>query len=325
MCTAICYGNRFFGRTLDYERSFGESLILAPRNCLTLDGGQAKYTAFGVGVIDMGEILFFDGVNECGLGGAALNFRGYAHYHNFTGGRGEVDSSRLISYVLGSCRNVGEARDFLSSVRLTREEGRESSPLHWIFSDGRESIVYESEKGGAYVRENPVGILTNSPSLDYHLTRLADYANLTDTSPRLGQNHSNIKLYSRGLGAFGLPGDFSSSSRFVRAHFVRENIREYRQNALFDSTNMRDGGVLSFFHILDSVSVPNGCVVTDEGRDVLTLYSSCIDLTEQIYYFKSYNSPTIRGVKLTQSLCRLDEIKTMSLYKAEPIKLCEFM
>ena len=268
MCTAVCYGNRFFGRTLDYERSYGESIVFAPKNCLTFDSREAKYAILGVGVMNMGEVLFFDGVNECGLGGAALNFCGFSHYPEFSGEKREVDSSRLISLVLGSCRNISEARDLLSKTIVTREEGREHSQLHWIFTDGRESLVYESEVDGVHLRENPVGILTNAPSLDYHLTRLADYATLTPNAPKERQNYDDIKIYSRGLGAFGLPGDFSSSSRFVRAFFLRENIREHRQNALFDSGNMRDGGALSLFHILDSVSVPNGCVITDEGREV---------------------------------------------------------
>ena len=72
-----------------------------------------------------------------------------------------------------------------------------------------------------------------------------------------------------------------------RATFVKNHI----------SADGADG-VTRFFHIMDSVSVPRGCVITDEGREVETVYTSCVELDELTYYFKTYSDSKIRAVPI---------------------------
>jgi choloylglycine hydrolase len=134
--------------------------------------------------------------------------------------------------------------------------------------------------------------MTNSPSLDHHAVRAAEYSYL---SPERGDNtlapEIKLAVMSRGLGAYGMPGDFSSNSRFIRALFMKNHTRV---------------GVCSeverFFHIMDSVSVPLGAVLTDEGRAVYTVYTSCMDTRSGIYYFTTYQNRGIRAVKLSEAV-----------------------
>ena len=140
-------------------------------------------------------------------------------------------------------------------------------------------------------------MLTNSPEFTYHTARLADFMQLTAAYPENKLTDKELSPYSRGMGAMGLPGDFSSSSRFIRAFFVKENIRP-----LDDGTdkNLRD--INCFFHAMSAVSVPYGCVLNREGEAFYTRYTCLADLEELTYYVKTYSNPTPRAVKLTEQM-----------------------
>lgn len=311
MCTAIKFDERFFGRTLDFERSFGEELIVTPREKIRIGDAKNRYAIMGIGVKNGGTPLYFDGVNEWGLASAALNFPGRAVYHKASDGKTGVPSAHLISLALGFCRSVSEARDMLSKICITDDGADEKTPptpLHWMIADGRESIVVESVADGLRVYDDPVGVLTNSPEFPYQLTRLADYSALRAENP--SESFSGLPLYSRGMGAIGLPGDFSSASRFVRAGFVKENT--------VTVTDML-GEISRLFHILSSVAVPPGCVITDEGAPVLTLYTACADLEEPAYYLTAASCRAIRRMKLTDKLSSADRILTFPIYRDEII------
>ena len=100
-----------------------------------------------------------------------------------------------------------------------------------------------------------------------------------------------LRIYSRGMGAMGLPGDFSSSSRFVRAVYAKNNTSP---TVLGDVRS----ALSAFFHIMDTVNVPNGCILTDTGERVRTVYTSAMDLSRLVYYFREYDSERIFSVKL---------------------------
>ena len=300
MCTAIRFNKDFFGRTLDFERSFDEELIITPRESVRLLDSVNRYAIMGIGAVWEGHPLYFDGVNEWGLASAALNFPGYASYGSKGEGRA-VESGRLISFILGFCRSVSEARDMLGSVEIIADEG--AVPLHWIVCDGREAMVVESVADGLKLYDNPVGVLTNSPPFPYHLTRLADISHLTPTSPTSAG--VGTRIYSRGMGAIGLPGDFSSSSRFLRASFIRERspLSEDRSEAV----NMA-------FDILSSLSVPRGCVITDDGEIAYTRYTAVIDMAEPGYYLTTASCRTVGRISLTEEMMTSDHIITRPMY-----------
>jgi choloylglycine hydrolase len=312
MCTAIKFDERFFGRTLDFEHSFGEELIVTPRDRMHIGESVNRYAIMGIGVKNGHTPLYFDGVNEWGLASAALNFPGCAVYHSIGEGKRGVSSAHLISLILGFCRSVSEARDMLGNIFISDEGADKSIPptlLHWIVADSREAIVVESVSEGLRIYDDPIGVLTNSPDFPYQLTRLSDYPSLTAKNPE--STAFDLPLYSRGMGAIGLPGDFSSTSRFVRAGFVKENTITEES----DTT----GEISRLFHILGAVSVPPGCIVTDEGKAVSTIYTACADLEEPAYYLTTSSCRTIRKISLTDELSQANEISTHPIHRKEII------
>lgn len=288
MCTAMSYQShdRYFGRTLDYEVSFGESVVNTPRkfpiSYRELPRMERHYAMVGMATVAEGMPLYYDAVNENGLAMAGLLFAGYGTYAPYAEGKKNVASFELIPWVLGQCADLREVRLLLeqSNLRaLSFSKSLPATPLHWMISDRTRSIVVESVREGLRIYENPVGVLSNSPPFDRQLLRLEDYTRLTP-EPTRG--------YSRGLGAFGLPGDWSSGSRFVRAAFTRKFGRCAPDEA---------ESVSHFFRMLQTVAVPKGCVRTAEG-DAYTRYTSCCNQDQGIYYYSTYGDPRIMAVPL---------------------------
>lgn len=305
MCTALTYKTKdfYFGRTLDYECSFGEEVTVTPRNFklpLRHMGTMEKhYAIVGMAHIADGFPLYYDAVNEMGLCIAGLNFVGGAHY-----GAGDPDLKKVsyfefIPYILGRCASVVQARveiERISIVGTPFSEDLPVSKLHWIIADREGAITVEAVEDGVRVYDNPVGVLTNAPSFDKQLFSLNDYMSL---SPRTPQNSFSEKLslnaYSRGMGAIGLPGDVSSRSRFVRAAFVKLNSR---------SGEGEDESVGQLFHILGSVEQVRGCCEVGKGKFEITQYSSCCNADKGIYYYTTYSNRQINAVDMRA--CELD-------------------
>lgn len=312
MCTAIKFGKRFFGRSLDFEKSFGEELVIVKRGAIRLLNSENRYAMMGVGVISSGEPLLFDGVNEWGLCCAALNFPGYAVYSDNCNEGTAIPSSKLISFALGLCRSVGEVREMLGKICISGEFADEKTPptpLHWMFADGREAITVESVKEGLRVYENSIGVLTNAPDFNYHMTRLADFSALQAENPDRCFTHS--PPYSRGMGAIGLPGDFSSSSRFVRATFIKENMREV--------SGEKSSDISRLFGAFSSLEVPLGCVLTDEGESVLTRYTAVIDMESPAYYLTTTSCRTVMRLELSDIDEDKGKIYSVPFYREEMI------
>ena len=305
MCTAIRFNSRYFGRTLDFERSFGEELVVTPRGIMPIMESWNRYAMMGVGVVMNGIPMYFDGVNEWGLAAAALNFPRCAVYRSDDRSGTGIPSAFLISHILGLCHSIREAVDMLGKVAITDRvvESVSPSPLHWILADGRESVVIESVESGIHIYDNPHGVLTNSPELPYHLTRVQDYASL-------GVRNPERDMYSRGMGAVGLPGDFSSSSRFVRAAFLGKNCFGER-----DTDGV--GDLHRAFSMLGNLSVPIGAVITDEGKPAFTMYSAIVDMERPGYYLTTATCSAISHIALTDKLSNGTEIQSYPIYREE--------
>ena len=304
MCTAITYktADAYFGRTLDIECSYGEEVIVTPRgfdfSFRHTKGEGSHYAIIGMGTVRDGYPLYYEAANEHGLGVAGLNFPTNACYFPLQEGKENVAPFELIPCLLGRCKNVKEAREYLCCLHLCNTPFSENlplSPLHWMVADKDACLVVESLADGLHVYENPVGVLTNNPPFSYHVTHLCDYMTLSKEPPvaHLGKNF--LTPYSRGMGAMGLPGDLSSASRFVRAAFVRENAVCEGDEA---------ASVSQFFHILGAVEQVRGCVRLEDGRQELTAYTSCINLDRGIYYYTTYDNRAISAVDLHK--CDLD-------------------
>ena len=299
MCTAATYHTKdhYFGRTLDYEVSYGEEVVVTPRNYpfrFRHTGSlSSHYAIIGMATVAGGCPLYYDAVNEKGLGIAGLNFPGNADYKPMAEGKDNVATFELIPWLLGQCATVGEARGLLERMNLADTPFGPQfpvSPLHWILTDLEGAITVESVREGIRIYDNPVGILTNNPPFDYQMTNLTNYMSLSTEPP---ENHFSDRLeltpYSRGMGMLGMPGDLSSASRFVRAAFTK-------LHALSGETESES--VSQFFHILGSVEQPRGCVHMGEGKYEITIYTSCCNMERGIYYYTTYENSQITGIDM---------------------------
>ena len=299
MCTAATYKTKdfYFGRTLDYEISYGDQVVITPRNYpFRLRNGETlknRYAMIGMACVMQDYPLYYDAVNEKGLGVAGLNFVGNAHYGKSMEGRNNLAQFELIPYLLGKCASVKEVRRALGTVNLIDTPFMENLPvaqLHWLIADREECIVLESVRDGLKIYNNPVGVLTNNPPFDMQLFNLNNYLHLSaENRPNTFSNALSLNAYSRGMGAMGLPGDLSSQSRFVRAAFVRMNSI---------SGDSEPESVSQFFHILASVDQQRGCCRLGDGKCEITLYTSCCNADKGIYYYTTYDNHQISGVDM---------------------------
>ena len=320
MCTAVTYQTKdfYFGRTLDYEHSFAEEVTITPRKFPFAfrhhPTNSDHYAIIGMACVMKNYPLYFDAVNEKGLGMAGLNFVGNAYYNPPIAGRDNVASFEFIPWILSQCASVAEAKMLLQRINITNETFAENLPasqLHWIIADKFEAITVESMADGLHVYENPVGVLTNNPSFNQQMFRLNDYMHLSPRSPENSFSEKlNLQHYSRGMGALGLPGDLSSQSRFVRAAFTKMNSR---------SAETEGESVSQFFHILGTVSQTRGCCMVADGEYEITLYTSCCNADKGIYYYTTYDNHQISAVDMHRE--QLDDAKLIhySLLRGEQI------
>ncbi len=320
MCTAATYKtkNFYFGRTLDYEISYGDQIVITPRNYVfdLRNGGHIKshYAIIGMACVMQDYPLYYDAVNEKGLGIAGLNFVGNAHYKKPLEGKDNITQFELIPLILGKCATVKEAQQILENMNLIDTPFSENLPvaqLHWIIADKNECITLESVAEGLKIYENPVGVLTNNPPFNYQMFNLNNYMHLA------AENRSNtfskklvLNQYSRGMGAMGLPGDLSSQSRFVRAAFVKMNSV---------SGDSEEESVSQFFHILGSVDQQRGCCKLGENKYEITLYTSCCNADKGIYYYNTYDNHQIIGVDMHRENLDGDKLITYEPMKGERI------
>ena len=311
MCTAITYQTKqlYFGRTLDYECSYGEQVTITPRN-YPFDFHHAgplhtHYAIIGMAHVADGYPLYYDAVNETGLCMAGLNFVGNAVYAQPEPDRTNIAQFELIPWLLGRCASVQQARTELSRLNLTGTPFSAALPaaqLHWLIADEREAVTVESTADGLHVYENPIGVLTNNPPFPQQMFLLNQYMGL---SPRQPENTFSGELaltpYSRGMGAIGLPGDLSSTSRFAKVAFTKLHAI---------SGDSEEESVSQFFHILGSVDQQRGCCEVAEGKYEITIYTSCCNATKGIYYYTTYDNHQISAVDMHK-----EDLDTDSLYR----------
>ena len=321
MCTAATYKTNdfYFGRTLDYEFSYGDEVTVTPRNFpFSFRNGEVMkthYAMIGMAFVAGDYPLYYDAVNEKGLGIAGLNFVGNAFYREAKPEKDNVAQFELIPWLLGQCDSVKSAKTLLNKINITNTPFSKELPLaqlHWLIADRNEAITVESVKEGLKIYDNPVGVLTNNPPFDEQLFQLNNYMHLSPKTPKNSfSDKLSLNAYSRGMGALGLPGDLSSHSRFVRAAFVKMNSL---------SGNSENESVSQFFHILGAVDQQRGCCEVGEGKYEITIYTSCCNADKGIYYYTTYDNHQITAVNMynedLDGLCLL----RYPLIKGEQIK-----
>lgn len=298
MCTTITLQSmqkeNFFGRTMDFSYPIEPGLYVIPKNhqwdsLITTKKYMDHYSFISIGQETDGMLSFFDGVNERGFAAAVLYFEGYATYDLPIEDKEPIASLDFLHYILGRCGSVDDLKTLLKNVRivgLPDPVTQKAAPLHWIATDrSGKCVVIEQTKSGLEVINNPIGVMANSPDFDWHMTNLRNYMDVSTTQQKeVYWGDVSLTPFGQGGGTKHLPGGFTSPERFVRTAFLKTHVQipENRTEAL-----------MTCFHIMNSVSIPKGIVLTDRGTYDYTKYTAFMNTNTCEYYFKTYENNQI--------------------------------
>lgn len=320
MCTAATYrtDDFYMGRTLDYEFSYGEEITVMPRNfplSFRHGGGTDRhYAIIGMAHVADGYPMFYDAVNEKGLGMAGLNFAASARYSEPEDGKQNVAQFEFIPWVLSQFASLGQARSAIEKINLvgtTYDSRYPAAKMHWIIADKSGAITVEPTEGGLKIYDNAPGVLTNEPPFDMQLFNLNNYMRLSPKQPENSFSDAlDLGTYSRGMGGLGLPGDLSSMSRFVRAAFTK-------LNSLSESGEVESVG--QFFHILGSVEQVRGCCEVAQDKYEITIYTSCFNADKGVYYYTTYNNRRITAVDMHRENLDSDSLARYPMLDKEDV------
>ncbi|MCT0213251.1 MULTISPECIES: choloylglycine hydrolase family protein [unclassified Synechococcus] len=324
-------GDVVFARTLEFATDIKSEVIMVPRGFArtgTAPGGKAgmrwtsRYASLGAN----GEKLpfIFDGLNEKGLAVGTFYFPGSAGFQKFSAasaGR-TLAPWELGSWLLESFASVEEVRRNIGNVVVADvifPAWGFTPPVHYIVNDASgKSIVIEYIGGKLQVHDNPLGVMANSPSFDWHMTNLRNYVNFSLTNPA-PVTVGGVKLQPLGMGAgmLGLPGDFTPPSRFVRAVAFSTSVEPGKTG---------DDAVLEAFHALNNFDIPKGAAREghkDEHGNVLadyTLWTSANDLARKRFLFRTFENSQIRSVDLMKLDLNASTISRFSMQGKERIQ-----
>lgn len=318
MCTAMAISSKknelIFGRTMDFSYELDPEIYIMPKDYTwnnSIDNYKIfnKYKFIGTGQ-NIGKVTFADGINQKGLAVAALYFQGFADFDKFTYKKYNnisIGSIDLVNFLLGNCIDIQEVISTIKDINIIGVEDsitHSVAPLHWIVADKTGMcITIEKTKNGLEIFDNTLKILSNSPNFEWHITNLRNYLNISSKQIQKA-NWENIDLtpFGQGAGSFGLPGDYTSPSRFVRTAFQKSNVK-------IPETD--DETINMCFNIMKSVTIPKGIVTTSRGTDDYTQYTVFMNTANGNYYFNTYNNNQILKASINDS----DSLEITSLGK----------
>ena len=334
-CTGITLtakdGAVVHARTLEFAVDLGSNVLVVPRGYqrqgTTPDGKNGKkWTSkyASIGANGAGVPWIFDGFNEKGLSMGLFYHPTTAEYMPYKKSDAENTLSvwELGSYILENFATTAEVKKNIQNIVVPAtvfEAWGFSPPVHFIVTDASgKSIVIEYLKGKLSVFENPLGVLTNSPSFDWQMTNLRNYPNLGAVQPKTRSvGGVALKPFGMGAGMVGLPGDFTPPARFVRAvAFSTSNI---------PTANGRES-VIQAFHILNNFDIPKGSAREahkDKHGNIIadfTTWTSASDLKAKKFYFRTFNNSQIRMVDLNKMDLDAKKIVTIPMASEEVIK-----
>ena len=312
MCTSFTYedadGKFYLSRTMDFDFELGGRPVVIPRNHhvdsdATKDGFDTKLGFVGAGR-NIGQYLTVDGVNEAGFAAATLYLSESKFADKAEAGKTNIAPHEVIPYLLGNIHSVSELRDQLADLNVVAAPnkfmGNIVVPLHWIVADASgDCAVLESDADGLQLYDNPVGVMTNSPEFPWHVKNLKNYAQLQPTLAA-GTTFGGVKAdgFGAGTGAVGLPGDYTSVSRFVRMAFLREHA---------ERVNGQAAAINTISHLLGSMDIPRGIKIMSNDTQDYTQYRGYMDMGTPTYFMQPYDDQTITKVTLTEELLNADE------------------
>ena len=256
---------------------------------------EAKYGY--VGIYTEYEPFVVEGVNETGLSAGLFFFPNYGEYAAYKPSESAktLCDMQLVSWVLSQFSTIDELKSALKSVNLVTLNHKIGS-VHWriIQPDGTMAVL-EVVDGVPHFYDNNLGVITNAPGFPWHMTNLNNYVNLEPGSAANNTIKQGITLQplGHGSGMLGLPGDFTSPSRFVRATFFQTTSPVWATG--FDT-------VVQAFHILNNFDIPIGSQhVKSEipkGMPSATQFTAATDLKAMKLYYRTAWNSNIRCIDL---------------------------
>ncbi len=307
-CTGITLksadGSVVMARTIEWALNDNNNrYVVVPRShewvSMTPDGSaghsfKGRYGYVGLAV-EQAEFIV-EGLNEKGLSAGLFYFPGYGRYEEFNAENRDsnIADLQLVSYILGHCASVDDVISTVHKLHIHNIDPR-ASTAHWRFGEpGGRQLVLEIIDGQCVFYENTLGVLTNSPSFDWHLTNLNNYVNLRSGVVTVNEiGRLDLRSFGGGSGMLGLPGDFTPPSRFIRAAFFQSTA------PVLDNA---DETVFQAFHILNNFDLPIGMQTNPGARPAdipsATQWTSASDLSGLKIYFRTMYDSTIRCIDL---------------------------
>lgn len=308
-CTGISLtskdGSKVIGRTMEWGTFIMRSrYLIIPRghtqvaqtpsgvNGLTI---KAKYGYVAIGVLE--DNLVAEGMNEKGLAGELFYFPGYGEYETYDATKNSTTmvDAQFLSWALGNFATIAEMEKEIDNIHIV-SYGHGFGAVHFNLADatGRQ-VVLEYKDGKAKLFENKIGVITNAPTFDWHMTNLNSYVNIFSGAAPTHEVVPGVTLKPFGIGSasLGLPGDVTPPSRFVRAAF-------YKTTAPQQSSGHKTS--MQIFQILNNFDVPIGVEYTKDEKipDMLsaTQWTTVLDLNNLKFYYRSQNNSRIRCIDL---------------------------
>lgn len=289
------FGDLAANRVIGVPPGAGCSPSLHPEG----EAPSGRYAYTGMAVLGFGEPILVDGVNAAGLMGALLHYPEYAVYpKKAEPEKTAVHPGRLLAWLLSRCAGVREAVEAMNAITLVDEpiQGK-PLPAHYILSDKTgETLVIEPDAGGVRIHRNTIGVLTNSPDYRWHRTNLRNFVGVTNLpkAPRTIAGHEIREFGERLGGGTGLPGDYSSPSRFVRMAFMKEYAVRGENEV---------DGVSRMFRAFAMADIPEGLAKGDPDYEVYeqTLCTSVLCAESGLYYFAPAQNRRISAVRLLEA------------------------
>lgn len=323
MCTSLIYQAKdqtnFLSRTMDFAFELDASPIFLPRNYNLKSDVEtnvtftSKYAFIGAGR-QLEEYLFADGLNEKGLSICSLYFSEYAAYAPSTeAGKINLAPHEFVSWVLGNIASIDELKEAMDTINIVAVKNDLLGivvPLHWIIADQTgHSIIIEITKAGLGIYDNEARVMTNSPEYPWHLANLNHYSFLhNELKPASTFYKFSPKAGELGNGMIGLPGDYTSESRFIRTAFHAEFTTPGEDSS---------AAVNSLFHILSSVNIPYGVKLQADQSSDYTQYTAIMDTTHLDYYMAPYQDTYPVKVSLDAKLMSRTEPIVFALSKEQ--------
>lgn len=333
MCTSFLLksndGGAVYGRSMEFGMPLNSQLMISPRGYtfqgIGVDGKAgtglnwtSKYAVAGMNVL--GLPTYVDGMNEKGLVGGLLNAPFTAQYQDVSqaDSANSINSSQILLFALTNFATVEEVKAGFEKIFVNRstvaEYKNQTPPMRVPLHDAKgNSIVIEYIKGQLVITDNPTHVCTNDPVIAEQFNNIGNYANLTNIEQNpLVINGTTYQSPSSGNGMRGLPGDYLSTSRFIRALFLSKSVpTSYNTEKMVNAA----------WHITGSFDIPPGAITLTAdnpyggGVDGIEISEWIIvaDAKNMIYNVKMFETTNVYAFDLKKIDVNADKLNFIAL------------